>query len=322
MTLRRAHLGLALALAAALPAPGRAASCCGGGGSGSVLLPRSAWWMVDVAGDLERYDGLWDDQGNYLPDPPGTRLRQWRTTLSLAGRLARTWQAALSVPWVWNANAFSGLSSRTTGPGDTTLALWWEALDEKTAWRLRELGDLVPNLTIGPSLLLPTGVSPYDDVSSSFDITGRGFYRIDGNLVLDKGYRAFGASLTLAYGIHLGRPVNRLYGKPVEPFRRRLGDRASASLGLSYRYILRSAGDSLTGTATWSWMHEAEGVTAGARDGTFAMEKHALGLSLLYGSTDHPWSVRASWSHAFQRDGLGENFPTTDIFGLGVRYAR
>jgi hypothetical protein len=323
MIRRPALLLRALALAAALAASpaARAASCCGGGGGGGVVLPRAAWWMVDVAADYERYDGFWDGSGSYFPDPAGTRLQQWRATLSLAGRLFPGASASLSLPWAWNANRFTGIDSHTSGPGDTTLAFWWEALDEKTAWRMRDLSDLVPNLTIGPSLTIPTGVSPYDEVENSFDVTGRGFYRLDGNLQVDKGYRAFSAALAFSYGFHFARPVNRFYGKLVEPFRRNLGDRLSASATLGYRYVLRAAGDSVTANLTYAFVHEGEGVKDGAPDPTFAMRKHSLGASFTYASTDHPWSARASWTHAFQRAGWGENFPVTDVVSLGVRYA-
>ena len=48
--------------------------------------------------------------------------------------------------------------------------------------------------------------------------------------------------------------------------------------------------------------------------------KTAAGAGIAYTSTDHDWAVRASWSHAIQQNGWGENFPTTDVFSLGVRY--
>lgn len=317
---RAAPLLLAAALAAA-PGPARAASCCGGGGSTATILPRAALWLVDVAADLERYDGFWDGAGVHLQDPPGTTLQQRRLSLSVAGRPFRRWQAGVSASWVWNVNDYPGTSSRTNGPGDTTVAVWWEALDERTAWRMVKASDLVPNVTLGASVTLPTGVSPYDDVETSYDVTGRGFYRLDANVAVDKGYRSWSASILGSYGVHLARPVNRSYGKYVEPFDRRLGNRASASASLAYRWVLSPAGHGLTGNLGISWLHEAEGETDGVADGTFAMEKTALTAGLAYASTDHPWAVRLSLSHAIQQDGWGENFPTTDILTLGARYA-
>ena len=42
--------------------------------------------------------------------------------------------------------------------------------------------------------------------------------------------------------------------------------------------------------------------------------------SLAWSSTDHDWSARAAWSHAVRWNDWGENFPTTDIYTIGVRY--
>jgi hypothetical protein len=317
---RAAALAAAAALAVA-PGAARAASCCGGGGSSATILPRGALWLFDLSADLERYDGFWDGEGIHLQDPAGTRLQQRRATLSVAARPLRRWQLGASASYVWNVNVYPATSSRTNGLGDATVALWWEALDEKTAWRMVSARDLAPNVTVGASLTIPTGISPYDDVETSYDVTGRGFYRLDGNVALDKGYRNWSASVLASYGVHLARPVNRSYGKYVEPFDRRLGNRASASVSLSYRHVLSSAGHGLTGNLGFSWLHEAEGVTDGVPDGTFTMERTALTAGLAYASTDHPWSFRASLSHAIQADGWGENFPTTDILTLGARYA-
>jgi hypothetical protein len=319
--LLRASALAALALLAAAPQAARAASCCGGGGSAATILPRAATWLVDLSADFERYDGFWDSTGIHYMDPAGTDLSQRRATLSLAARPFPHWQVGASLGYVWNVNDFPTTSSRTNGLGDATVALWWEALDEKTAWRMLGLRDLVPNVTLGPSLTIPTGVSPYDDVETSYDVTGRGFYRLDANLAVDKGYRNWSLALLGSYGAHFARPVNRSYGKFVEPYRRKLGNRASASASLSYRYVLSSRGHGLTGNVGFSWLHEAEGVTDGVPDSTFAMMKTAITGGLTYSSTDHPWSVRASLSHAIQWDGWGENFPSTDILTLGVRYA-
>ncbi len=313
-----ALLGLLAALA---PPAARAASCCGGGGGGAAMLARGDRAMADLSVEWERYDGYWDLDGRHRPDPAGSSLSQLRATLSGGLRLGSSWQLAGTLPFAWNRNRYSGISSRTQGLGDASLSLWFEALDERTAWRMKEAADLLPSVTVGLGLTLPTGISPYDDVPSSFDVTGRGFYRLDGNLLVEKSYRAFSASLSAAWGRHLARPVNRVYGKWVEPYRKRLGDRASAGLSLGYRHFVGTAGHSLTATASLAWLHEGAGILAGSRDPTSSIARTASGLALAFASTDSDWAARLSWSHALQGRGLGENFPTTDIFTLGVRRA-
>lgn len=312
----------ALIMGAALLSPPTiwAGSCCGGGAATNMILPKYAHGMIDLSFDVEIYDGFWNQKGKWTPDPPGSDLRQYRVNTGYAQRLASRWQASIAIPYVWNDNIYSGLSSQTNGLGDTSLNLWYEAVDDTSAWKIRSIEDLTPSVLIGPSLLVPTGISPYDDVHSSFDVTGRGFYRIDGNLYIDKTLHPWDASLSLSYGTYIERPVNREYGKDVEPYHKKLGDRTSASFSLSYIYYFGTGGDTLTGTASFSYLNEADGTIDGVRDPTSGFRKEAVGGTIAYSSTDHDWSVRACWSHAIRQDGWGENFPTTDIYTLGVRY--
>lgn len=311
---------LALGAAGFVSANAWAGSCCGGGGGPSLVLPKSLRGMADLSLDWEKYHGFWNQDGKYTQDPPGSDLNQYRLNVSYAHRLSSSWQAGITVPYVWNSNKYSGFSSRTDGFGDTTLFLWYEAVDERTVWKAATWSDLIPAVTIGPSLLLPTGESPYDDVNSSFDVTGRGLYRIDGNLMIDKTLHPFTANFTLAYGKHIERPVNREYGRYVQPYRKNLGDRFSSSVSLGYIYFVGTRGDKLTGTASLSHVQEEDGTINGRRDITSRFRKNAVAGMLAWSSTDHDWSARAAWSHAIEKDGWGENFPTTDVFTFGVRY--
>jgi hypothetical protein len=303
-----------------LPAVARAGSCCGGGVVSSLVLPRNYDAVVDVSFEWEKYGGFWNQDGKYKQDPPGSYLNQYRMNLFASHRFLERWQAGIALPWVWNDNKYSGTSSSENGLGDITLGVWYEAVYERSSWRVREAKDLIPSVTIGASLLLPTGISPYDDVISSFDVTGRGFYRIDGNLLIDKVYNPWIAAVFLGYGTYIERSVNREYGKYVQPYEKDLGNRFSTSGSLSYVHFIGTAGDSLNGTASISYLHEADGTVNGQNDPTTAFSKTSVGLALAYTSTDHNWAVRASWNHAIRQDGWGENFPTTDVFSLGVRY--
>jgi len=297
-----------------------AGSCCGGGGGATLLLPKFYQDMVDVSFDMEQYDGFWNQDGKYTSDPPGSDIRQYRLNIGAARRLASRWQTSIVIPYVWNENKYSGLSSRSDGLGDTTLNLWYEAIDDKSAWKIREFKDLTPSITIGPSLLVPTGISPYDNVNSSFDVTGRGFYRLDGNAVISKTIHPWSASVSLSYGTYVGRSVNEEYGKYVEPYRKNLGDRSSASVSLSYIYYIGSAGSTLTGSGSFSYLHEDDAEINGNRQLLSGFEKNAFGAGIAYSSTDHDWVIRGSWSHAIQRNGWGANFPTTDVYTAGVSY--
>lgn len=318
----RSFLTATLFLGAAVlsPPPAWSGSCCGGSGGSNLVLPKIYNAQVDVSFDWEHYDGFWDQNERYVQDPPGSDLDQYRLTAGYARRLAPRWQASVAVPYVLNENHYSGLSSRSYGLGDIQLSLWYEALDDLSAWKVRSVKDLVPSVLIGPSLLVPAGISPYDEMTSSFDVTGRGFYRLDGNIIVTKTLHPLSASFTYSYGTYLDRAVNREYGKYVEPYRKDLGNRSSAALTISYIAYPGSAGDTLTAAANLMYIAEEDATINGSTLQNSGFRKNAVGASLAYSSTDHDWGLRAVWNHALKRDGKGKNFPTTDIITLGVSY--
>lgn len=308
--------------AAFFAADARAGSCCGGGSAGSLMVPAYARDLVDLSFDTELYDGFWNQAGKHIPDPPGSDLRQYRLNFGYGHRFNEDWQGSIALPYVWNDNRYAGLASKTEGLGDATISLWYEPLHDLSAWKtIHTLRDLTPALSLGASLLIPTGVSPYDDVESSFDVTGRGFYRLDGNLLIEKTINPWYAALQLGYGTYFERSVNREYGRYVEPYRKDLGNRFSGSIALSYKQVIGSAGDSLTGNLSYAWLHEHAATIDREHDPFSPFAKESLGAGLTYGSTDHDWSGRLAWSHALRGDDRGKNFPTTDIYTVGVRYA-
>jgi hypothetical protein len=297
-----------------------AGSCCGGGAATTLVLPKFSQSMVDASVDVERYNGFWNQDGKYLHDPPDSDLTQYRLNLGYARRLASRWQASVAVPYVWNENKYSGLTSRSEGIGDTTLNLWYETFDGvKCVWKARSVEDLVPAVYLGASLTVPTGISPYDDVKSSFDVTGRGFYRVDGNVLVDKTIYPWSASVALSYGEYLERPVDREYGAYVEPYHKKMGDRALGTLSLSYIYFLESL-DMLTTTASFAYLNEAEGTINGDRDPTSGFRKESVAATIAYSSMDRDRIYKITWNRAVREDGWGADFPTTDIFTIGVSY--
>jgi hypothetical protein len=277
--------------------------------------------MVDVSVDMEKYNGFWDQRGIHTLDPSGSDLRQYRLNLGYARRLASRWQASIAAPYIWNVNKYqAGPPSRTEGIGDTTLSLWYETFDRvRSVFKVRAPDDLMPSITLGASLTVPTGTSPYDDVKSSFDVTGRGFYRLDGNVLVDKTIYPWSGSLLLNYGTYLERPVNREYDKYVKPYHQKLGDRTFGTFALSYISFLFSP-DLLTFTGSFSYLHEAEGTINGERNSLSGFRKESFAGTIAYSTMKPDWTYRFTWSHAVREDGWGQNFPTTDIYSIGVSY--
>lgn len=322
MRSKRTHFLAALFAGAVFLSPlsAWAGSCCGGGLATSLILPKFYSSMVDVSVDVEKYNGYWDHQGIHRADPAGSDLQQYRLNMGYGQRFSPRWQASVVAPYVWNSNMYSGLSSRTDGLGDMSMSLWYEAFDDLSAWKVRGLKDMTPSVLIGPSLLIPTGISPYDEVNNSFDVTGRGFYRLDGNVLVSKTIHPWSATLSLAYGTYLERTVNREYGNYVEPYHKQLGDRTIALFSLSYITYFGTGGDTITGIASVSQLREADATINGMRDTSSGFKKDAVIGTIVYSSTDHDWIVRMMWNHAIMFDGWGENFPSTDIYTLGVSY--
>lgn len=297
-----------------------AGSCCGGGTGANILLSKMGTLMIDTSSSVEYYDGYWDKAGHWKEDPAGSDLNQYRVSLGAAYRFADRWQASISIPYVDNRNQYSGLESNTRAVGDTSLSLWYEAFDNAMCvFKVRQLSDLRPAIYYGLGLTIPTGVSPYDDVQDNFDITGRGFYAMDARMIIDKTVYPFTAAINLGYGIHFERPVNRDYGTYVEPYDKKLGNRASASLSLGYVVFMKNLSE-LTTTAGINYLTESQAVIAGVEDSASGMKKLATSLGMSWTSPEKKTVVKASWSHALQGDNWGENFPTTDVVSLGVSY--
>jgi len=297
-----------------------AASCCGGGSATSLILPKFSKSMVNIAFDIESYDGYWDGDGNYHNDPPGSDLNQYRLNLGYAMRLGSRWQAAIVAPYVWNSNQYAGLTSKTKGVGDMTLGLTYEAFDGiKCVWKVKDWQDLVPATYFGLALTVPTGISPYDGVANSFDITGRGFYRLDGNILIDKTIYPWNASLLLSYGKYLERDVNREYGKFVEPYRKKLGDRMLGTATFGYTHFLDNM-DTMTFSINYSHLQEDAGIIDGRTDFTSEMEKNSVGAIVAYSTMDREWIYKLTFIHASPYSGQGQNFPVTDILTVGVSH--
>ena len=302
------------------PVTSWSASCCGGGSATSLVLPKFSHSMINIAIDAENYNGYWDGNGNYKDDPPGSDLNQYRLNLGYAHRLGSRWQGAIVVPYVWNSNEYAGLSSSTDGLGDMTLGLTYEAFDGiKCVWKVRDWKDLMPAAYFGMALTVPTGISPYDDVVNSFDITGRGFYRLDANMLLDKTIYPWNASLLLTYGKHLERDVNREYGKYVEPYSKELGDRMLGTASFGYTHFLESM-DTMTFTLTYSHLEQDEGSIDGRPDYSTEMKKKSIGGIIAYSTMNRDWVYKLRYIHASPEDGQGKNFPVTDIISVELSH--
>lgn len=293
---------LAAAMLVILTRSVMAASCCGGGGTSgpTALLGTFSRGRLDLSFDWEKYDGFWNEDSRLQDDPPDSDLNQYRLNLGYAHRFNYAWQGYITLPFVSNDNRYAGESTGGSGPGDMTIGLWWQAPNE---W-----------LYLGPSLLLPTGISPYDDVDKSYDVTGRGFYRITGNFLAQNTFGPWDLTVSAAYGVAMERSVNREYGKYVEPYDRKLGARASLGASAAHTWIVSYG--TWTGTAGVSWLEEGEATINGRDDPTSGFERTSAAAAVTWADRDRTWTAKAAWNHGLS----GRNFPRTDIYTVGVSY--
>jgi len=310
----------ALALIISAPAPALAGSCCGGGGGAALVLPKSGEWMLDVSFDMEVYDGYWNREGKILPDAPGSDLKQFRLNPGYAKRIADRWQVSAVIPMVRNENFYENSRTTTFAAGDTTISLLYETFDVVTCvWSVESLEDLVPAAYLGLALTIPTGVSPFDGAERSFDVTGRGFYRLDASASVEKTIWPWTLALSYSYGIHIERPVNREYGHWVEPYNKRLGDRRSFTLAGGYTYFMETD-DNITLTISYSDLWEGTATTGGEADPATGLRRRSVSGVLAFSNMDKSFMTKLGYSQAVKQEDWGENFPLTDIVTAGVTY--
>mgnify|MGYP001820194899 FL=1 len=309
--------GLFIGAALLFSQPSLAASCCGGGSASSLVLPKFYTHMFGGSFNYEQYDGFWNQDGTYIEDPPDSDLKQLRLNLGYGYRLAPNWQASVVAPFVWNDNKYSGIESSSSGLGDISLNLWYETFDNiMCVYEVQDIKDLMPAIYLGGGLTLPTGKSAYgDDVTSSFDITGRGFYRLDANLLMDKTIWPWTMIFEFSYGVYLERPVNQEYGNPVEPYDKQLGNRRLGTVSLGYTDFLKEL-DTMTYTLAYSDLKEDNGTINGVTDPTTGLAKQSFTFTAAYSTMAKDWIVKGSINHSIKDDGWGSNFPATDIFTI------
>lgn len=295
-----------------------AASCCGGGSASSLVLPKGARTLFDSSMSHEMYDGYWNAQGKHQDDPVGSDLNQYRLSMGIAHRLADRWQVSVQTPYVWNKNTYTGTQSEVSDFGDTTLGFWYETFDDiKCVWKVVDWNSLVPAIYLGSTLTVPTGKSAFSgEIDNSFDITGRGVYRLDTNLLVDKTIYPWNMSINLSYGKYLERPVNEDSSGFIEPYDLELGDRVASGISIGYTHFLDSF-DTITVTSSFNDLREKAGRINSVKDLSLpGFKKQSVGLSFAYSTAAMNWIYKLSWSHALE----GEDFATTDLISLGFSY--
>lgn len=293
------------------------ASCCGGGASSGVILPKFDDAMWDISFSNETYNGYWTQQGEHKNDPAGSELKQRRLAFSYAHRIDEQWQLNVSMPLVDNQNQYSGESRSVQGLGDTQVGVWYETFERVTCvYKITGWQSLKPSVYFGTTLTLPTGISQYSDrIDNSFDITGRGFYRWDANMIIEKTVYPFSLGWQGSYGTAFKRPVNQEYGQAVTPYNKQLGNRSTSVFSGAYTWFLPDLA-MLTATLSHATLKEEKTQYDNVTDLNSGFHKTTSGLALAYNSSLRDWLFKLSFNQADS----GRNYPKTQTVSMGVSH--
>ncbi|MDH4262634.1 MAG: hypothetical protein OEV78_06285 [Spirochaetia bacterium] len=296
--------------------PLSAASCCGGGASASLVLPKFATFLFDTSIEHEKYNGYWNSKGEYKKDPPGSDLRQLRLSIGSAYRVHDNIQTFVSIPYVVNINQYTGLKSTTYGAGDITLGFNFELFNDiRCVYRILSLEDIWPATYLGVKAIVPTGISPYDNVPNSFDITGLGFYTFNFSLLLDKTIKSFNISLAGNYSISAQRPVNMEYGRYIEPYYIQPGGKLNLTASTGYTFSFDSM-DSITGTLGYGYTKEYYLKINGIENQNSGFLKHNLLVGIAFATADQNNVIKFNNAFNLPFTGWGVNKPATIITTL------
>lgn len=309
-----------IAVMAVFSRPVEAASCCGGGSSASLVLPKFAKFLIDGSIEHEKYNGFWNSDGVYQEDPAGADLRQLRMTAGAALRIHDNIQTFLSIPYVINLNTYTGVKSTTYGAGDTTIGFNFELFNDiRCVYRVLSFADLLPATYLAVKTTLPTGISPYDKIPNSFDITGLGFYTFNFSLLLDKTISSFNMSLGANYSVSAQRPVNMEYGRYIEPYKVRQGDKLNLTATAGYSFMFDSM-DSLTVSLGYGYVEEFSWKINGIKNDLTGFHKHNLVAGLAFATADQNQVIKINNSFNLPLDNWGSNKPVTITTTLEYSY--
>jgi len=295
-----------------------AASCCGGGAAGALILPKFSRVMVEGSFQYEKYNGFYGSDRAYYEDPPASDLNQIRLKAAIALRVSDRFQMALSVPYVWNKNYYSGMNLNSSGMGDSIVSATYETFDDvKCVYKVRTLQDLMPAIYISLVNTIPTGISPYSNVDNSFKITGRGFYQTLISTLIDKTVYPYNFSINGGYGVHYGRPVNREYGVYKKPYEKKLGNRWNLGASAGYTLFMENM-DLVTLVVSYDYINEAGARIDGVVDHLADFYKSSIGISLSYTTSDKNRIFKIGYTANPSYAEWGSNSPVTSIISAGV----
>ena len=285
-----------------------------------MILPKFAKYLLDFSLDHEKYEGYWNYLGLHKSDPAGSDLRQLRMNLGSAFRLHDNIQSFAVIPYIININQYTGIKSNTYGAGDITIGVNFEAFDDiRCVYRVLSFNDIIPAAYFGLKLTIPTGLSPYDKVENSFDITGLGFYTASFTVLLDKTIKSYNFTLSGSYSINAERPVNREYGRYVEPYSVQPGGKLNFSASTGYTFAFDSM-DSLTFTLGYSYIMESLWKINNVENVFSGFYKHALSAGLAFSSADQNHIIKIMNTINLPLTGWGMNKPTSYTTTLEYSY--
>lgn len=255
-----------------------------------------------LVGNTNDLRGHWDGDGHYVASDPDAHDREWRVEARGMGRIGRSFQYGVIVPWLHTIRRTRDSSSSGGGVGDVSLLGRWDFV------KVGGEGDL-PGIAFTMSVGLPTGRSPYKSTDTALaDVTGSGAWEFRPGIAIEKSWWT-GWYVLAAAGLGF-----------YAPFRGR--DDVKIQLG-PRELVFVAAGKSWTnglGLAVGASLDRESGPRV---DGQRYVAFRARTSALLFGSyeIDDHWQLTASSQWDLPVSGLGRDQLAGLTFGLGIRRA-
>ncbi len=159
-------------------------------------------------------------------------------------------------------------------------------------------------------------MSKYGDrVDDSQETTGKGVYRLDANMLIEKTVYPFSLAWQASYGKHVERPINEEAGKAITPQDMQVGDRTLHTFSAAYTFFLPNLA-MLNATMSHTQLDQGKTKYDGVKDPSSGTEKQGLGLTLSYSSAVRDWIVKMGISQAQ----AGKGVDKTTVTNLGISH--
>ncbi len=207
------------------------AQSCHGGGGGQVLAVLSSGqrYQLAHATSYRLTQGRFDPYGRYIEEAPSTSYRSLVTLWGAAYRLSESWQAGLTLPFIYNDYSISTLERSSASLGDPIgeiRYLLWE-----------DLGFLKyrPSVSFYGGIRIPLGKSLAESSDPlGTDVTSDGILTPHLGISLSKIYSPLKLTWDGSFFYPFQKTISKMRGKSIPSYVLKNGNRFQMAQSISY----------------------------------------------------------------------------------------